>query len=164
LFPDKPVARNYKTKERSVNDFIESEFPDFTWIKDKRIEGGCSRRRPDMFLDMGFQVLMIEVDEHQHTDYNCSCENKRKMQLSKDIGERPMVIIRFNPDEYFCLATQEKINSCWTRNTHGLIHVDHNYQKQWNQRLERLREQVEYWTQEANVTNKTVEEVHLFYG
>jgi hypothetical protein len=92
LFPDKPVARNYKNKELAVKDFIESKFPDFTWISDKRIQGGCSKRRPDLFLDIGFQVLMIEVDEHQHTDYNCSCENKRKMELSKDIGGRPYPI------------------------------------------------------------------------
>jgi hypothetical protein len=165
LFPDKPVARNYKNKELAVKDFIESKFPDFTWISDKRIEGGCSRRRPDLYLDMGFQVLMIEVDEHQHTDYNCSCENKRKMELSKDIGERPMVIIRFNPDEYFCLTTQQQVKSCWTRHgTTGLVHVSRNNRTRWNQRLERLQEAVEYWTQEAHCTDKTVEEVHLFYG
>jgi hypothetical protein len=165
LFPDKPVARNYKNKELAVKDFIESKFPDFTWISDKRIQGGCSRRRPDLFLDMGFQVLMIEVDEHQHTDYNCSSENERKMDLSKDIGERPMVIIRFNPDEYFCSITQQQVKSCWTRHgTTGLVHVSRNNRTQWNQRLERLQEVVEYWSQETNCTNKTVEEVHLFYG
>jgi hypothetical protein len=165
LFPDKPIARNHKNKELAVKDFIESNFPDFTWISDKRIQGGCSRRRPDMFLDMGFQVLMIEVDEHQHTDYNCSSENERKMDLSKDIGGRRMVIIRFNPDEYFCLATQQKIKSCWTRHgTTGLVHVSRNNQTKWMHRLECLREQVDYWTQEAHVTDKTVEEVHLFYG
>jgi hypothetical protein len=165
LFPDKPVARNYKNKELAVKDFIESKFPNFTWINDKRIQGGCSRRRPDLFLDMGLQVLMIEVDEHQHTDYNCSCETARKMQLSQDIGERPMVIIRFNPDEYFCLTTQTQVKSCWTRHgTTGLVHVSRNNRTQWNQRLERLQEAVEYWTQEAHVTDKTVEEVHLFYG
>jgi hypothetical protein len=165
LFPDKPVARNHKNKELAVKDFIESKFPDYTWINDKRIQGGCSKRRPDLFLDMGFQVLMIEIDEHQHTDYNCYSENERKLDLSKDIGGRPMVIIRFNPDEYFCSITQTTVKSCWTRHgTTGLVHVSRNNRTKWNQRLERLREQVEYWTQECNKTNKTVEEVHLFYG
>jgi hypothetical protein len=165
LFPDKPVARNHKNKEQAVVTFIESKFPDFTWISDKRIQGGCSKRRPDLFLDMGFQVLVIEVDEHQHTDYSSSCETARTMMLSNDIGERPMAIIRFNPDEYFCSITHTTVKSCWTRHgTTGLVHVSRNNQKQWNQRLDRLQEQVEYWTQEKNVTNKIVEEVYLFYG
>lgn len=37
-----------------------------------------------------------------------------------------------------------------------------NY-KEWDARLERLREQVEYWTNPANATEKTVEIVELFY-
>ena len=35
--------------------------------------------------------------------------------------------------------------------------------KEWESRLERLREQVEYWTNPENATEKTVEIVELFY-
>ena len=31
---------------------------------------------------------------------DCSCENKRIMEISQDLGHRPIVFIRFNPDEY----------------------------------------------------------------
>lgn len=75
-------------------------FPDFTWITDKTIQDGCSLRRPDLFLDLGYQVVIVEIDENQHDGYDCSCENKRIMQLSLDVDHRPIVFIRFNPDDY----------------------------------------------------------------
>ncbi len=78
LFPDKPNTKNYKTKEKATADYILEQFPidKYTWITDKRIEDGCSRKRPDLFLDLGYQVIIVEVDENQHQDSDCSCENK----------------------------------------------------------------------------------------
>ena len=49
LFPDKPVSRNYKTKEYSVVEYVKTKFP-LNWITDKKINGGCSKRRPDLLL------------------------------------------------------------------------------------------------------------------
>ena len=100
LFPDEHVVRNYKTKEKAVVEFVMSQFPieKYTWIIDKKVSDGCSKKRPDLLLDLGYQVIIIEVDENQHTDYDCSCENKRLMELSQDVGHRPIIFIRFNPD------------------------------------------------------------------
>ena len=70
MFPDKHVSRNYKTKEHTIIKFIKSKFNNYIWIFDKHIENGCSRRRPDILCDLGYQVLIIEVDEKQHTDYD----------------------------------------------------------------------------------------------
>jgi hypothetical protein len=70
LFPDKPVSRNYKTKEYAVVEFVKIKFPDLSLISDKIITDGCSKRRPDLFLDLGNQILIIEIDENQHTDIN----------------------------------------------------------------------------------------------
>jgi hypothetical protein len=97
LFPDSPIVRNFKTKERNVVDFIREQYPDLTWKFDKIVEDGCSRRRPDIYLDLGYQVIIIEVDENQHQGYENICENKRLMELSLDVGHRPIVFIRFNP-------------------------------------------------------------------
>jgi hypothetical protein len=66
LFPHSPLTRNYKTKEASVVEFVKNKFPQYTWITDKRVQDGCSRRRPDLLLDLGDQVLIIEVDENKH--------------------------------------------------------------------------------------------------
>jgi hypothetical protein len=76
LFPDKELARNYKTKEKYIVDTILKIFPNFTWVWDKKIQDGCSKRRPDLLLDMGFHIIIVEIDENAHIDYDCSCENK----------------------------------------------------------------------------------------
>ena len=161
MFPDKPIARNYKTKEVTVAEHIKTKYSVFEWITDKTVQDGCSRRRPDLLLDLGYQVIIIEVDENQHTDYDCSCENKRTMELSKDVGHRPIVFIRFNPDDY--INGGEKITSCWGLNKSGICVVKKKKQAEWDDRLSALSSQIEYWTNESNKTNKTIEVIQLFY-
>lgn len=161
LFPDKPNTKNYKTKEKDVSDFITEKYKDKTIITDRKIVDGCSKRRPDMLLDLGEQVIIIEVDENQHIDYDCSCENKRIMELSKDIDHRPLVFIRFNPDEYKD-STGKNITSCWGTNTSGISSVKKTKRAEWRYRLNALKESVDYWI--TNRTNKTVEIVQLFYN
>ncbi len=97
LFPDIKVARNYKTKETAVTEYVQANFTGFTWITGHRVQDGCSQRRPDLLVDFGTHILIIEVDENQHNVYDCSCENKRLMELSQDVYYRPIVFIRLNP-------------------------------------------------------------------
>ena len=158
-FPDKPVARNYKTKERAVVDFVCERFPEHTWVTDKKVNDGCSMRRPDILVDLGYQVLIIEIDENAHQDYDCSCENKRIMELSQDVGHRPIIFIRFNPDSY--RMGDKKIPSCWEQNMNGICVV--KYKDDWEHRLSTLETQIKYWTSTSNSTNKIIETIHLFY-
>ena len=158
-FPDKPVSRNYKTKEYSVVEYIKTTFPDLNWIADKIINGGCSKRRPDLFLDLTDQIVIIEVDENQHIDYDCSCQNKRIMELSQDVDHRPIVFIRFNPDDYKKMG--ENITSCWGQDKNGICVVKKTKRNEWTQRLTTLEEHIKYWIE--NRTNKTVEIIQLFY-
>ena len=161
LFPDKPVSRNYKTKEYAVVEHIKTQFPNLNWIADKIINGGCSKRRPDLLLDLGYQIIIVEVDENQHGDYDCSCENKRIMELSQDLGHRPIVFIRFNPDDYTKNATN--ITSCWGQDKKGICVVKKSKKNEWNERLHTLEEHINYWVNPANITNKTIETIQLFY-
>ena len=159
MFPDKPISRNYKTKERAVTDYILKEYPNYTWICDKRIQDGCSKRRPDLLLDLGFQFIIIEVDENQHTSYVCSCENKRLMEISQDINNRNLIVIRFNPDSY---KTRENktIKSCWKINKgSGILTISR--QTYWDNRLKVLQKTLEYWIN--NETDKILECIELFY-
>ena len=160
MFPDKPVSRNYKTKEKEVVDKIKEKFPDFTWVSDKKVEGGCSKRRPDLLLDMGDYIIIIEVDENKHTDYDCSCENKRLMELSQDLQHRPIVFIRFNPDSYIN-QDGNKITSCWKTNKQGVIQIMKTKMSEWEERINILNQQIQYWID--NKTNKTIEIIQLFY-
>jgi len=161
LFPDKPVSRNYKTKEYSVVDHVKTTFPELSWVADKIIAGGCSKRRPDLLLDLGYQIIIIEIDENQHIDYDCSCENKRIMELSQDLGHRPIVFIRFNPDDY--TKNGKTIPSCWGVNDKGICVVKKSKTSEWVRRLNTLETQIQYWVNPNNKTNKTIESIQLFY-
>ena len=160
LFPEIEVSRNYKTKENNVVTHITTEFPQFTWISDKKIQDGCSRRRPDLLLDLGTQIIIIEVDENKHSNYDCSCENKRLMEISQDVGHRPIIFIRFNPDSYID-SNGNKISSCWKISSKGLMIISKNKTFEWDKRIETLKEQIKYWI--SNTTNKTIEIIELFY-
>jgi hypothetical protein len=81
-------------KEHYVRDALQAHFgEELTMICNKQVEGGCSKRRPDIFIDCGSHCLIIEVDEHRHVNY--SCEEKRMVELYEDIGFRKIVFIRF---------------------------------------------------------------------
>ena len=161
MFPNKPVSRNYKTKEYAVVDFVKNKFPTFDWKSDKKISGGCSKRRPDLLLDFGYQIIIIEIDENQHINYGCSCENKRIMELSQDVGHRPIVFIRFNPDEYE--KNGEKNTSCWGLNKKGICVVKKTKKNEWSERLICLENTLLYWINPENITNKIIETINLFY-
>ena len=161
LNADKPAHRNYKTKEKEVGLAITQRFPDATWILDKRIQDGCSARRPDVLMDLGYHVIMVEVDENRHNNYDCSCENKRLMELAQDLGHRHMVVIRFNPDNYETLQG-EGVPSCWKLNKKGVVHIPKEQQKNWDARIEVLLETIQYWID--NQSEKQIEIVELFYS
>ena len=158
-FPDKPVARNYKTKEAAVAKFIMETFPEMSWVWDVRVMDGCSGRRPDLVCDMGPYVMIVEVDERQHRDYVCACENKRLMLISQDVGHKPIVFIRFNPDTY--LTNKGRVSSCWKHNKQSILVVPKEKQRDWSGRLDALKNAVEYWR--ANDPGKMVEVVEMFY-
>ena len=160
LFPDKPNTRNYKTKEKCVVDCITEALPQFTWVADKKVKDGCSKRRPDLLLDLGSHIIIVEVDENKHTDYDCSCEHKRLMELSQDLQHRPIVFIRFNPDDY---TNQDNIlvRSCWKVNKLGVMQIMKTKEAEWKERMACLKLQIQYWVE--NPTEKMVEIVELFY-
>jgi hypothetical protein len=184
-YPDKPLSRNYKTKENIVVKFILNKFSNFTWITDKIISDGCSSKRPDLLLDLGYQVINIEIDENQHKSYEEICENKRIMMISKDINHRNLILIRFNPDGYTMnlsidkelhsstnLKENTKIDtihnikklSCWNINKeNGLCTIKKTYQKEWDLRLQKLEETIKYWINPNNISDKLINIIHLFF-
>ena len=149
LFPDDPICRNYRTKEKTVVDFIKEVYPDFTWVTDKQIKDDCSKRRPDLLLDLGHRVIIVEIDENQHKTYNETCENKRLMELWQDVYHRPIVFIKFNPDDYE--EDGEKIESCWkTDKRSGVLQINKEKKEEWNDRLNYLKDMIKYWAKKEN--------------
>ena len=107
-------------------------------------------------------MIIIEVDENQHSDYDCSCENKRIMELSQDVGHRPIVFIRFNPDNYK-KRDGTNVSSCWGTDGNGICVVKKSKKKEWQGRLNCLKNTIDYWIVQENKTNKTVETIELFH-
>jgi hypothetical protein len=161
-YPDKPTMRNYKTKEQNVVDFINNSFHNLTIQTDKIIQDGCSKKRPDIQIDLGYQIIIIEIDENQHKTYDCSCENKRLMEISQDYKHRPIIFIRFNPDDY--INNGVKVQSCWKILKSGILKIDKEKEIEWNDRLNSLKCQIEYWCNPNNITNKTIEVIQMYYN
>ena len=127
-------------------------------VNDRRVQDGCSKKRPDIFIDMGNQIIIIEIDENKHTHYDNSCENRRIMELSQDVGHRSIVLIRFNPDSY--KNGDVKVASCWGIEKQFGICIVKN-KKAWSERLQNLKETVNYWIN--NETERIIESVYLYY-
>ena len=157
-FPSEKISKNYKVKESHMTDFIKEEFKNEELIFDKQINGGCSLRRPDVYIDKFTHIIIIECDENQHKDYEEICENKRIMQIFKDFNCRPIVFIRFNPDSY--IKDGKKILSSFKY--HNTLEVPMiRDKKEWNNRLTELKDKIVYWL--VNIPNKEITNEYLFY-
>ncbi len=163
-YPDNEKSTLYKIKERYLRDELRERFPDkdIIMIFDKTVNGGCSKRRPDVLIDLLLYSIIIECDENQHKNYEC--ENKRVMQLFEDLGNRPLIIIRFNPDNY--LKNNKKFETCFK----PLINMeDINKkkfyvlnEKEWKRRIDILEKVINENITE-NIPEKEITEIKLFY-
>jgi hypothetical protein len=161
LYPEEPVIRNFKTKENEVVSLIKARFPNFTMIHDKKIYGGCSSRRPDLLIDMGTHVVIIEIDEHAHGKYQTICEENRLIEILQDIYPQKLVLIRFNPDAYTD-ENGKKIKSCWSlHGTLNIFTVKTEQKRDWNNRINRLFAEVDHHTKNCPEKQKNI--VYLFY-
>ncbi len=163
-YPDHEKSNLYKIKERYLRDELRLRFPDkdINMIFDKAVDGGCSKKRPDVLIDVLLYSIIIECDEGQHKNYEC--ENKRTMQLFEDLGNRPLIIIRFNPDSY--TENNKKVEGCFVPLiTIEDIHKKKFYElneKEWKRRVDILEEVVR-GKMSDDIPEKEVEEIKLFY-
>ena len=164
LNPNDPRARPFKRKETEFQKELEKYF-DSSEIKkileekktdidfDKKIQGGCSLRRPDCLIEFDSYSIILELDEDQHFGY--SCENKRMMELFQDLGNRPLIILRLNPDSYELKG--KKIGSCFQKNQDGLRVV----RKEWNLRINDFYRYLTYYIK--NEPKKDLVVKQLYY-
>jgi EsV-1-7 cysteine-rich motif len=68
---------------------------------DRIIDSDCGYERPDIVLNSnsGLFKIVVEVDEHQHKNYQELCTCVRMKNLA-EMFFLPTLYIRFNPDEY----------------------------------------------------------------
>lgn len=146
--PNENIPRRYKMKQHFIYDKIKELYGD-SFEYDKSITGGCSRKRPDFFFDKLTHSVIIEIDEDQHENY--SCENKRMMEIFQDLGNRPLVIIRFNPDKY------DNVDGCFLFNEKNNISTTDEFDK----RMKVLLETIEYHLN--NIPKKEITIIKLFF-
>jgi hypothetical protein len=138
-------------------------------VFDKAVDGGCSKKRPDVLIDLLLYSIIIECDENQHKNYEC--ENKRTMQLFEDLGNRPLILIRFNPDSYTedrgSLGENQKVDGCFKPLTKiEDIHKKKFYElneEEWKRRVDILEEVIKDKIS-FEVPQKEIEEIKLFYN
>ena len=86
-------------KQRVVRDFLEANGQG-DWVSyDRKIPEGCGLERPDFLYDFGKLFVVLEVDEWQHRDRACSCEQTRMVNISQSLGMQTL-FIRYNPDSF----------------------------------------------------------------
>lgn len=164
LFPDKPVTRNYKVKEQYVTDAIMALLDAHKIVVpvpvslDKPV-GGCSSKRPDLFIELLTHAVIVEVDEDQHRSKEyTSCDSAREVILFHDVAERPCVFLRFNPDAYTD-KDNKKHKSCFKYNRNGICVLGDK--KEFERRIDELFTQVRYHIEV--VPEKSITKEYLYY-
>ncbi len=158
--PDHEKSTFYKLKEIYLRDELKVLFKDIDMIFDKPISGGCSLRKPDVLIDRLTHSIIIECDENQHSDYKC--ENKRIMQLFEDLGQRPIIVLRLNPDSYLS-NNKEIVKGCFTPIKEPLKKRFYDINKrEWNKRIKTLEKYIRYYIE--NIPSKEVTEIKLYYN
>ena len=94
--PQDERCRSIMNKEFAFINAIKQEFKNM--VSNKTIGGGFSNRRPDGLIKLDTYSIIIEIDEFKHSRY--SCENKRIMEIFQDLKNKPLIVIRLNPDSY----------------------------------------------------------------
>ena len=155
-FPDVEIERRFKLKEHHMRNALKAKYENVRLVFDKKVECGCSKRRPDCRIELYKYSIIIECDENKHKNY--SCENKRMMELFGDLGSRPIIFLRFNPDSYTD-KDGKNIKGCFSKTAE----IDNSLQiKEWTNRISILKERIDYHLE--NEPNKEVTIEYLFYG
>ena len=153
LNPNLECFRQYKLKENLMVDEIKKKFPNLNITYDRRIYSKCSsNKRPDIRIELYTCSIILECDEFQHKRESKECELKRMQLIYEDLGNRPIIFIRFNPDNYIN-KKGVKIRSCFTK--------DKKLNKsEWKKRIKLLLERVNYYI----IHQPELEIEYLFYN
>lgn len=95
------IPSNIKLREKYFHKLITNDFNELKFNYNKSQPNDCKQTRyPDWSKDFGSFLLIVECDEKQHRGESYLCEDKRTVQIYQNAAHRPIVFIRFNPDNY----------------------------------------------------------------
>jgi hypothetical protein len=119
-YPNKEIVTNFLVKERFIVNYLKDKYSKYTWTHNKTISS-CIKYRPDLLLDLGTHVVIIEIDEHQHnTNLYKECDLKRTMDILAEIA-RPVIMLRINPDNYVDKDKKKKHKSMFKKSGKKLV-------------------------------------------
>ena len=162
FFPnDKRCKSNRLRKQNYIHENIimnNELFKENLYSYDIQIDSECSsRKRPDWMFDMGIYSIILECDEDQHTGKNyTSCDSKRDMELMIDLGNRPIIFIRFNPDKYTS-KRKTKVKGCFNEKTYIVRKTE------FNKRSKKLIKVLTKWIEYNDIPEKEVTTEYLFF-
>jgi hypothetical protein len=139
-------------KENNVFSYVKSLFPQFKFIYEKRNGDMC---KYDLYLSTECHIIIIEIDENQD-NIDTVCDNERLLQLSDGLRNKPIVLIRFNPDGY------DNVSSCWCTDSVGQTILDDTKVEEWQSRLDYLHKIILYYHEGRNHSCHTLL-VHSLY-
>lgn len=133
-------------KQREVLQFLDHQMTDFPYDSSDRTTQelkDCDRReRPDVLWDRADRVVILEIDEDQHKDRPCECEQTRMMNISQAYGCERTIWIRYNPDAFKSSESRR-----WVQR-----HRRHEVLKRWLK-----------WALTSDTIPYTISVVHLFF-
>ena len=93
-------------------------------------------RRPDFYVQLDDHDIIIEIDEFSHSRNSKEDELRRMNILNEALGDRPLWIIRFNPDLYHSNGVRHE----------SLFNTDMTLksQKRYDDAMAELNSQIEY--------------------
>lgn len=141
-FPDDPISKSYLVKEKAVRKFINENYPNKLFAFNKIIEGGSSKRRPDILYINTIKdqkcAIIVEIDENNHGRYDPEDEMIRLDEIANDLGNNiPIILLRFNPDSYIN-KSGKLVSSPWTKTKKGTMLGS---EIKWKKRLNQLKKQ-----------------------
>jgi len=93
------IKKIHKNKELEIKNLLVDNNISFQ-SHDKISDNSCFKYRPDFIIDYGLFFVILEVDENQHSSYDCLCEQTRMINIYQDFGGIPIIFVRYNPDQY----------------------------------------------------------------
>lgn len=163
LNPDHVKVIEYKTRENAFTLKLKEMYA--TAVLDKRISGGCLYR-PDFLLILDTHAIIVEIDERQHTriDIYSKEYEEIRMQSIKLAIDKPLIVIRLNPDNY--RVGDRLVKGCFAYDSSGKLYI---VEKEYNIRLNKLFYAVEEFVNidlSVNTSNNSnyFKELFLFYN
>jgi hypothetical protein len=94
------IKNNCLNKEQKVKQFLEDN--NIKFIFNKKIKESKDNYKPDFLLEYKSHYIIIEIDENQNKRSHYCIDNEIKRNISlKNNLDKPLLIIRFNPDYHW---------------------------------------------------------------